>query len=362
MKRVVLWHDMIDRTGLLNKNLARLLKREKLGDLPALAWWHYAPFDVQLPLYPNRGRLPLSYRPQFGLANWSAASAGWNYMMPWPLSQPGKPGSIVSHARIAERDGAEGMTSYSSYDTIFLQGMHALSDYSWNTRAHNDIRRFEEKFAKRIFGERWEEGLRLFRRMEEEAAPWPGHFENLYSRVSMKGDPGTAMFKLPKDAFHEGFFQGSITAYREIAEGLRRLSAGSPYRAYLRAVAADCDFFGATIEATLATLLNVRTYVDARFDPANQALVRRFAQQVKAYEGAIGSFEKAMAEVERWRYKPSVPSVLNRMTIMRDFMHRHRQRCLKLIKQLKKGNDGILPTFDYPLDVYHFDYLGLKLF
>jgi hypothetical protein len=362
MKRVVLWHDMIDRTGLLNNNLAELLKREKLEDLPALAWWHYAPYDVQLPLYPNRGRLPLSYRPQFGLANWSAASAGWNYMMPWPLSQVGKPGSIVSHAQIAKRDGAEGMTSYSSYDTVFMQGMHALSDYSWNLRAHTDLHRFEDKFAKRLFGGDWEEGARLLRRLEEGIDKWGGHFENVYSRTIKQGDPGTAMFKLPKDAFYESNFQATVTAYKEMADGLRRLAPASSDPKVVRAIAADADFFGATIEATLGTLLNVRTYVDARFDPTNEALVKRFAAQVKAYERCIRIFEKAMASVERCRFKPSVPSVLNRMTIVRDFMHRHHARCLKLIGQLKKGNDGVLPTFDYPLDVYHFDYLGMKFF
>jgi hypothetical protein len=362
MTRVVLWHDMIDRTGLLNKNLVEILKREKLEDIPALAWWHYAPFDVQLPLYPNRGRLPLSYRPQFGLANWGAASAGWNYMMPWPLSQVGKPGSIVSHAQIAARDGAEGMTSYSSYDTIFTQGMHALSDYSWNLRAHTDLRRFEDKFAHRLFGGDWEQGARLLRRMEEGIDPWGGHFENVYSRTVKQGDPGTAMFKLPKSAFYESNFQATITTYKEIADGLRQLAAKSTDPKFVRAVAADADYFGATIEATLGTLLNVRTYVDARFDPTNEALVQRFADQIKAYERCIKTFEKAMASVERCRYKPSVPSVLNRMTIMRDFMHRHHARCLKLIPQLRKGDDGVLPTFDYPLDVYHFDYLGLKLF
>jgi len=363
MTRVVMWHDMLERGGLLNRAFVRELKKRRLEDVIGISWWAYGDLRGQPELAPRRVYNFASFRPELGLANWSAPSAGWNFAMPLALSRVGNVRSIMTHAAIADRDHAEAMVSYSCHDPIFLEGLHALAEYSWNPAATNDLRVFHERFCRAVFRGDWAAGQDCFEQMQQAFEPWSGLFNMMFSRVHEHLAPGPAIFGLDPGLCRAERFASSMSVLRHCAATFRSLARARPeHRPVILMYAADCQYVEAVLGVALGTLEAIRDYRRARTEPDDKTLAAAFAATVKGLDARIDQLARAMAAIEKVRHPANAPYVLNRATGLLDWARDFRKRLGDVVRQLRKGGSGTLPLFAGRLDAFYSEHLGVKSF
>ena len=346
MRRVIMWHDMIERGGYLNAAFVDALRKRGLDDLPAIAWWSYGDQRGEGELSATNAFRFTTFKPHLGLHNWAVPSAGWNSPMPLALSREGNIRSIQTHAQLALRDGAEAMSSYSVHDPIFLEGYHALAEFSWSPRASNDLREFRERYYRMLFGSEWAAGRDCMDRMERAFARWHDLFNLMFTRTYMDLHPGQGIFATMAKSENASPqpFAGSISVLDACGRELRALAQRHrPYRKTILMYAADCDFISSVLGCVLGTAEILRDYHRVRLAPTDTELVARFRAATDAYDGRIKSLKSAMAAIEKARHPANAPFILNRLTGLLDFTECFRGLAAKLARELRKGDRATLP-------------------
>ena len=356
MRRVVVSHDMIERRGLLNTKLVARMEERGVKDVMTLGWWVHNDLRGEPELSVNGGTRFRTLRPHLGLRNWLTPSAEWNYRMPVAHSLKDRLACCQTHGQLAQTDGAEGMCSYSSHDPLFLEGYHALAEFSWNPTATNDLRHFEERFCRRVFGPHWLRGERALKWMTEAYAPWRDIFGKMFSSARPKDEIGEfiVIVAFNKELCERTAYENSIVTLEIASAEFRALAEGRPaYRDLLLMYASDCDWVAAVLDISLAALETVRHYHCARSEVDNETLQDAFESSFAEVERARDRLTEAMAMVEKARHPATAPSVLQMLTGLREFGGEFVALSRKLLRELKKGDAGTIP-------LYHDNLLNLQ--
>ncbi len=146
IKHISMWCDQLVRGGSINEELKRRFDEEGLTDKIILHWWKYHDFYDNL-------------HPELGLRRWVTPMSGYFFHMAYR--------SYLDNTFLAlktgHEQGAEGAESYCIFDPAFDRNYCALAEYAWNFRGAGPLPQFRDKYARRLFGDHWREGLEGFR-------------------------------------------------------------------------------------------------------------------------------------------------------------------------------------------------------
>jgi len=363
MRRVIACHDMLERGGLLNEKLVALMKEKGVEDVMTIGWWAYNDLRGEPELSALNSTRFRTLRPQLGLHNWCSPSAEWNYRMPVVHALEDRIASCQTHGQLAQKDGAEAMYSYSSHDPLFLEGYHALAEYSWNPTGTNDVRQFKERVCQRIFGPHWVSGMRARQWMIEGYAPWKGIFKNMFRSSLPKEEIGQFILivAFTKELCTRTAYLNSISSLERAEEEFLRLAEERPaYRDLILMYASDCDWVAAVLNVSLATLETQRSYHCARTELHNEALRGAFEQCFTEVERARVRLGEAMATVERTRHPATAPSVLQMLTGLYEFAEDFVALSKRMLGELKKGDAGTIPLYSDDLLTLRGEQVGIQ--
>lgn len=369
-RRVLLTHDMLERYGLLNQGLADRLKKEKLDDVMTLCWWSHADHRALPELSYRRIGIFENLKTELGLHNWTDPSAGSHFRMPWVYHRASCVKSCMTHAQLVVQEQAEGMYSYSSHNPVFLEGYHAMAEYAWNPTATNDLRVFQERHYRALFGDDWRSGAEVFESMLNAVAPWRNLILALLKGGSVKkaaeiganvGLEIATFDKSDKSLCDGERFEQSISALNKIAARFRMFGKGKGRNAEaLRILATECDVIGSILGITLGTLHILRDYRRVRTLPGQQTLIAHFKNSCREYDGYIACLRGTMAEIEK-TYAPCIyPWMLEIMTLIYRFAENFRSLSAKVLKESAKGSRAVLPIFDHRLDRFVNDRVNIE--
>jgi hypothetical protein len=155
MRHITLWHDQLERMGVLNEDFVRQLERRGLKDNVILNWWTYGikPFDT--------------IRPELGLRRFVTPMTGYYFWSPYRSNLI----NIESLSRTGSEQGAEGIEAYCTHDEAFDNHQRLLADCGWNRSAVKDLTTWQEKYARYVFGDAWESGLQALQAFDKISSP-----------------------------------------------------------------------------------------------------------------------------------------------------------------------------------------------
>lgn len=156
MTRVLLWHDMLHRSGLINRQLKSRLVAEGLDDLLTICWWYYGARQEGV-LNPHASFGRAFFRPRVGITAWATPSTGWDTTRPLGASLRTSNLALDHLLRQGKRRGAQGTLSYANHDPMFAQGYVNLSQDSWNQA--RPLAETQERYARWLFGDQYAAGI-----------------------------------------------------------------------------------------------------------------------------------------------------------------------------------------------------------
>lgn len=155
MRHITIWHDQLNKMGVLSEEFVQQLERRGLKDHVILNWWTYGvkPFDT--------------IRPELGLRRFVTPMTGYYFWSPYRSNLI----NIESLSRVGAAQGAEGLEAYCTHDEAFDNHQRLLADCGWNMDAVGDVVSWQEKYARYVFGGAWESGLEALHSFDQVSAP-----------------------------------------------------------------------------------------------------------------------------------------------------------------------------------------------
>lgn len=225
MKRILMWHDMLHRTGLLNQQFVDRLKSEGLLDVITIGWWNY-----DEPLYADSLDARNSFgkaffRPKTPIKAWATPSAGWDTLRPLGASLRTQSTALWSLMALAKQRGAEGAISYSIHDPVFREGYVNFAQYSWNQKP--TLEETERRYSVWLCGKDaadWSDAMRQY------AAVYNAYSQfivTFYNRVKVV-PAGAALAAIPSQVCRESLFETAVSKLGVAAEQIEALQKKNP--------------------------------------------------------------------------------------------------------------------------------------
>jgi hypothetical protein len=206
IRHVTLWHDQLERMGVLDDSFVELLEERGLKDTIILNWWRYAvtPFETTKPELGLRRRVS----PLGGYWLWSPYR---NYLV-----------NIESMSRLGVEERAEGIEAYSLYDEAFDNHQRLIADCGWNYESVGSLPEWKEKYAHYVFGPQWEKGLQAMRDFDEVS-----ELGSTLLGFVQKLDAYGYTYVHPQRAYPRAYPQEALAALLADEEGAERLKAAT---------------------------------------------------------------------------------------------------------------------------------------
>ena len=150
MKNVYIYSDMMTKIIDPAKFKALLIENDLL-DVTVIDWWTYSN-DANHLMFPN-------LRPDLGIR---ATVKPWNAYYHWNAIINSVP-NVYHLAKMAHRDRAEGLQSYSAWDRVCDKNHVSMADYSWNFEGTGSLEEFTDRYVQRAFGPRFDDARGAFR-------------------------------------------------------------------------------------------------------------------------------------------------------------------------------------------------------
>jgi hypothetical protein len=145
VEQIALWNDQLTRhMDLLTPELAGRIEEMGLNDHIVIEWWWYHPEGV----FPT-------LKPELGLKRWVVPMTGYFHWVPYQSYLENIRGMMA----VGVTQGAEGTESYCTFDRGFDRNYRYQAEWAWNPSGCTDVQGFKVKYAKGVFGTRWEQGL-----------------------------------------------------------------------------------------------------------------------------------------------------------------------------------------------------------
>ncbi|HUZ46885.1 MAG TPA: glycoside hydrolase family 20 zincin-like fold domain-containing protein [Terriglobia bacterium] len=305
MTRVLVWHDMLHRSGLINRQLKSRLAAKGLDDLITLCWWYYgAPQEGVLNPHSSFGRA--FFRPEIGVDAWACPSAGWDTTRPLGASLRTSNLALDRLLRQGRSRGARGTLSYSNHDPMFAQGYVNFSQDSWNQTP--PLAETQSRYARWLFGQEHAAGLEAlgaYRRAYEAHQELVGAFYRRPAPPYL----GRALASVSGAALRVSGFESGIreldAAVKTLGEIRTQISDSQKvkiialYRVEARQLAAFLRLAFGILECN-AAYDSLRSRRDA---PS----IAEFAEKISALRGNLDEHARVMDELESLCYPPSLP-------------------------------------------------------
>ena len=168
VKTVYMYNDMVceHRLGRNNHSPAdctyqfrKLLVKNDLLDTVCLDWWEYGPIPHAWHLYSLHS-----------ISGIRRTAKPWNGYFHWNFLDHTAP-NTYHMCKLAMRDEAEGIRSYSTWDNSFHRNNQMQADWAWNFNGTGSIEEEKERYVRRYFGNREKDAMRAFSLMEEITRP-----------------------------------------------------------------------------------------------------------------------------------------------------------------------------------------------
>ena len=159
MKNVYLYQDTLMTMGCPDK-FFHALKAADLLDVTVIDWWSYQDLDSM--------QMFRDLKPELDLRR---TVKPWNGYYHWNLLTS----SVLNNTlimQIADRDGAEGMQSYSSWDMSYDRTHNIQADYAWNFSGSGSESDASHRYTYRMFGDQAYLADEAFACLDELAEPF----------------------------------------------------------------------------------------------------------------------------------------------------------------------------------------------
>lgn len=356
MTRVLVWHDMLHRLGLINKDLEARFKAAGIDDMITLCWWYYSAPQGGDSLYAHDSFGKAFFRPPSDIDAWASPSAGWDTLKPLGASLPTQNIALYDLLRQGKDRRSTGTLSYSMHDPIFIQGYINLAQYSWNQKP--SLAETQSRFRQWLFGEDdgGEHGaLQLY---QNAYTTYAALVDAFYNR-SVPSTFGRAAASVGKGASREGSFRQAMRDLDDSAKTLRGFQAGreDPEKARLiAAFLAEVRRLQTFIGAAYAVLKCNTTYDQFR-DRLDSTSLDEFERAVRQLRTSIQEHATALRGLEETRYWASLVRFMVYETRAHENMKDLDRLYSGLLERARAGNTDYLPE----VEVAGMEFVGTDL-
>jgi len=154
MKSVYIYCDMFTKI-MTPEDFKKVLEENDLLDVTVIDWWTYQAKREKL-------RFQTVY-PELGIR---ATVKPWNSYYHWNVTLDSSI-NIYYLLEIAHNDNAEGLQSYSAWDKTCDKNHVCMADYAWNFLGTGSIEEFNDRYAYREFGSRYDEARHAIALMDK---------------------------------------------------------------------------------------------------------------------------------------------------------------------------------------------------
>src|SRR5579859_1065905 len=359
MTRVLAWHDMLHRGGLINKDLESRLKAEGLEGLIALGWWYYgAPREGFINPRSSFGRS--FFRPKIGLEAWGCPSAGWDTTQPLGASNWTANQALVRLARQAKDRGANGVISYSNHDPMFEAGYVNLSQYAWNPAPA--LAETQERNARRLFGADHARGSQALKTYQDIYGIYASLTDAFYRRP---GPPalGQALASMGGEGLQKARFEQSVQALASAASTLGEIQTRVKNPAKARVVGmyrVEIRRLGAFLRMALAVFECTEAYDHLRSE-RDAAALSGFSERLRALRESLVEHGTVMRELEDQRFTPSLPRFMAHETKAQEDVQQFIKVFTEMERRGRNGEMSYLPEIVIAGENFFATHIGMVL-
>jgi hypothetical protein len=308
MTRVLVWNDMLHRSGLINKELQSRLAAAGLEGLITIGWWNYnAPRDAYFASDDSFGRA--FFRPNIGIDAWAVPSNGWDTTALLGATRSTANDALFSLVRQGERRGVNGVISYSNHDPIFEPGYVNASQYAWNPAPA--LADTQERYAQRLFGADRESGSHALKAYDDVYGVYAELAQAFYRRP-VPPSLGSAIDSVRRPGLEKVRLRESVASMDSAARTLEAIQARIKDPAKAKSIGMYCvevRRLGAFLRLTLAILNCTSAYDQFRSERDSTALAL-FTQSLQALRQSGEEHETVIRDLSDLRYTPSLPRIL----------------------------------------------------
>jgi Glycosyl hydrolase family 20, domain 2/Glycosyl hydrolase family 20, catalytic domain len=358
MTRVLVWHDMLHRLGLINKDLEARFKAEGIEDVITLCWWYYGAPQGGDSLYAHDSFGSAFFRPESNLKAWASPSAGWDYLRPLGASLHTENIALYDLLLEGRSRGASGTLSYSIHDPLFLQGYINFAQYSWNQKP--SLSNTHQRFGRWLYEHdenQFNEALRLYESVYTAYSALIGTFYNWGAR--QLATFGRAAASIGVAASRESSFHSALQDLQNAAQMLQQIHDRSedPRKAKLIAgYLAEVRRLHAFVGAAFAVLKCNTTYDQFR-DKLDNASLLEFGQAVDQLGTSIKEHASVLRELEEVRYRASIVGIMVYETRAHEDMEKFDRIFSELLRRARRGDTQYLPEVEVAAN----DFVGTNL-
>ena len=308
MTRVLVWNDMLHRSGLINKDLESRLAAAGLEGLITIGWWYYeAPREGYFAPDESFGRA--FFRPNVGIEAWAVPSNGWDTTALLGATRATANEALVRLVRRGEERGADGVISYSNHDPIFEQGYVNASQYAWNPAP--GMAETQDRYARWLFGDDHESGSRALKTYNDVYGIYAELAEAFYRRP-VPPKLGGAIDSVRGPGLEKVRLRDSVASVDSAAQALAAIQMRIKDPGKAKSVGMYCAEvrrLGAFLRLTLAILNCTSAYDDFR-SQRDSAALGFLTQRLEELRQSGEEHTTVMREISDVRYTPSLPRIL----------------------------------------------------
>jgi hypothetical protein len=358
MTRVLVWHDMLHRLGLINQDLEGRFRAAGIDDVITLCWWYYEAPQGGDSLYARDSFGSAFFRPKSNIEAWASPSAGWDTLRPLGASLPTENIALYDLLLEGKNCGATGTLSYSIHDPLFLQGYINFAQYSWNQKP--SLTQTQQRFGRWLCEDDNNQVNEALRFYESAYATYSALIDVFYSVETTP--PAT----FGRAAASVGIAASRESSFRRAAEDLQNAKQifqqfhgqiEDPRKAelvtgYLAAIQRLQSFIGASF-----AVLKCNTAYDHFRDKLDETALKEFGQAVGQLQASIEEHALALRELEETRYRPSIIRIMVYETRAHEDMEKFNTLFSELLQRARRGDTRYLPEVEVATN----DFVGANL-
>jgi hypothetical protein len=359
MTRVIVWHDMLHRSGLMNKQFESRLKAEDLAELITIGWWNYdASEDGLLDPHGSFGRA--FFRPNIGVDAWAVPSAGWDTTALLAATQSTANQALYQLVHLGQERGATGVICYSNHDPMFEQGYINVSQYAWNPGPA--LADTQQRYARWLFGADHENATQALNSYYDVYAIYAQVLETFYHRPAPPR-LGRAIASMRGPGMEKARFEESVRTLDSAARTLGEIQARIKNPAKAKSVGAyrvEVRRLGAFLKLALGILECTAAYDNFRSERDAVAL-GLLAERLEALRQSRDEHAAVWREVADVRFTPSLPRIMPYEQGAQESIQKIVTMFEEMERRGRAGETSFLPEFSIAGEDFFATDLGMAL-
>ena len=341
MTRVLIWHDMLHRSGLINRHLKSRLAAEGLENLITLCWWYYGA-PQQGVLNPNFSFGRAFFRPAIGIAAWATPSTGWDTTRPLGASVGMSDHSLDRLLRQGRKRGAKGTLSYANHDPMFAQGYVNFAQDSWNQTP--PLAETQQRYAQWLFGPHHTAGFLALGAYRSAYDAHAGLVAAFYRRP-LPPNLGHALASASTSELRVKGFEAGVRELKSAATTLAEIQAKArdPRKANITSLhRVDTPRPAAFLRIAFG-VLECNAVYDTLRSRRDAPSIAALANKIAALRAGLQEHAKVLEEFASFSYPPSLPRFIPYELKLHQDTDVFIQVYSRMERRARKGETGFLP-------------------